>query len=157
MNRWLVVHNLLAYKQHPDLIGNKVKEQGTPEPAFLKFNEIKKGDQIAYYTTKDMVMVGIFEVKSDKAHLQNDLLWKEMVVFSIAPVDVPPAGYYLDLKKLLSDPSIKLDAFPQKERWGSYIQGRACIPLTERDFQTIKKAMANKEYLKRINLEQNPA
>jgi hypothetical protein len=144
------VHNLLAYKQHPELIGNKVKEHGVPEPAFLKFNDIRKGDQIVYYATRDMVIVGIFEVNSDKKHLQGDPLWNEMVVFSIEHIELPTAGYYLDLKKLLSDPSVKLDAFPQKERWGSYIQGRACILLTERDFRTIKKAISNEEYLKNI-------
>ena len=32
MNRWFIVHDLLAYKQHPDMIGNVVRKSGVPEP-----------------------------------------------------------------------------------------------------------------------------
>jgi hypothetical protein len=150
LNRWLVVHNLLAYRQHPDMIGNKVKESGVPEPIFPKFNEIKKGDQIVYYATRDMVIIGIFEVISDKVHLQKDPQWEEMVIFKTKPVELPMSGYYLSLKKLALDPSVHLDGFPQKKRWGSYLQGRACKLLTEEDFRIIKNALSNEKYLKSI-------
>jgi len=50
LNRWFVVHDLLAYKQHPDMIGNIVKKPGVAKPKFSKFSEISKGDQIVYPT-----------------------------------------------------------------------------------------------------------
>jgi hypothetical protein len=150
LNRWLIVHNLLAYRQHPDMIGNKVKESGVPEPKFPEFNEIKKGDQLVYYATRDMVIIGVFEVISDKVYLQNDSQWKEMVIFKIKPVELPTSGHYLNLKKLALDPSVHLDLFPQKRRWGSYLQGRTCKLLTKEDFRIIKNALSNKKYLKSI-------
>jgi hypothetical protein len=132
------------------MIGNKVKEPGVSEPTFPKFNEIKKGDQILYYATRDMVIIGIFELMSDKVHLQNDPHWKEMVIFKIKPMELPTQGHYLDLKKLVFDPSVHLDLFPKKEKWGSYLQGRACRLLTEEDFRKMKNALSNRKYLKRI-------
>jgi hypothetical protein len=132
------------------MIGNKVKESGAPEAISSKFNDIKKGDQIGYYATKDMVITGIFEVISDKVHLQNDPHWKEMVIFRTKPVELPTSGYYLDFKKLVLDPSVHLDSFPQKSKWGSFLQGRPCKQLTGEDFRIIKNALSNKKYLKSV-------
>ena len=130
------------------MIGNKVKLPGVPEPSFSQFGEIIKGDAVVYYATRDSVVLGIFKTISDKIYLKKDPLWGEMVALKIKSIELPPSGFYLDLKELLSDPSISLDVFPQKERWGSYIQGRVCRPLSEKDFQVFEKAMTERRYLK---------
>lgn len=60
LNRWFVVHDLLAYSQHEDMIGNVVKAPGLKQPKYPAFAEIQKGDHIVYYATQDSVIVGIF-------------------------------------------------------------------------------------------------
>jgi len=150
LNRWFVIHDLLAYDQHPDMIGNVVKKPGIPEPKFSAFGKIRKGDLVVYYATKDYVVVGIFGVFSNIIHLTDDEYWKEDVVFKIKPVEMPPVGNYLDFKKLVKDPSVTFDMFPNKKKWGQYLQGQTCKQLTERDFLTIKEALSHDKYLKGI-------
>jgi predicted RNA-binding protein len=150
LNRWFVVHDLLSYKQHPNMIGNVVRKSGPPEPRFSKFSEIQKGDLVVYYATKDMVVVGIFEVVSDMEYLPNDPHWKEIMIYRIKRVELPPPGKCLDFKKLLSEPSVNFDMFPKKQKWGSYLQGRTCKLLTESDYFTIKEALSKKKHLKSI-------
>ena len=150
MNRWFIVHDLLAYKQHPDMIGNIVRKSGIPTPKFSKFSEIQKGDQIVYYATKDYVVVGIFEVVSDIEYLPNDPYWTEPMAYKIRPFELPVPGNYLDFKKLVTDPTIQIDMFPKKKNWGKYLQGKTCILLTERDYLKIKNALSMDRYLKSI-------
>jgi hypothetical protein len=148
MNYWFIVHDLKAYAQHSDLIGCRVKRPGVHEPLLRLFAEIKKGDRIVYYTTKNNVVVGIFDVVSDMTYLANDSHWKEIMVYMIKPMEMPPEGFYLDFKKaLLSDKTAKFDLFPQKEKWYLYLQGKTCRKLTEHDYQLIRDYLKKPEYL----------
>jgi len=151
LNRWFIVHDLLAYNQHPNMIGNIVKKTGIPEPRFSAFGDIKKGDLVIYYATKDYVVVGIFEVVSDIIHLTDDEYWKEDMIYKIKPHEMPPVGNYLDFKKLIRDPSASFDLFPNKKKWGQALQGKTCRLLTERDFLTIREALSKTNYLKSID------
>ena len=148
MNRWFVVHDLLAYSQHPDMIGNVVKAPGVRQPRRSTFAEIEKGDRVVYYATQDCAVVGIFEVVSDIEYLPNDEHWKEIMVYRIKPIQSPPPGNYLDFRKLVKDSSVDFDMFPKRTRWGVYLQGRTCKLLTERDYLTIEKALSGSTYLK---------
>ena len=150
MNRWFVVHDLLAYSQHSDMIGNAVKKPGVEEPRFSKFAEIQKGDLVVYYTTRDYVVVGIFQVVSDMEYLLNDPHWKEIMVYKIRPVELPVPGNYLDFKKLIADPAVQFDMFPKKKKWGRYFQGQTCKLLTQKDYLLIKDALSENRYLKSI-------
>jgi len=150
LNRWFVVHDLLAYSQHSDMIGNVVKKPGVEEPRFSRFAEIQKGDLVVYYATKDYVVVGIFQVVSDMEYLPNDPHWKEIMVYKIKPVNIPLPGNYLDFKKLIADPTVQFDMFPKKKNWGTYLQGKTCILLTERDYLIIKDALSENRNLKSI-------
>lgn len=150
MNRWFVVHDLLAYSQHPNMIGNVVRKPGVREPKFSRFAEIKKGDQVVYYATKDSVIVGIFEVVSDIEYLPNDSDWKEVMVYKIRPVESPLPGNYLNFKKLIADPTVQFDMFPKKKYWGTYLQGKTCIMLTVSDYFIIRDALSGTRYVKSI-------
>jgi hypothetical protein len=149
MNKWLVVHDLLAYHQHPDMIGNAAKGHGDHRPRYAKFENIKKGDIVVYYARKDMAVLGIFEVVSDVGHLQNDPYWKEVVFYKIKPAILPPSGKVLDFKKLVTSPDVHFDAIPSNKRWGSYLQGRACILFTNGDYKIIESAVSRAEFLKK--------
>lgn len=151
MNYWFVIHDLLAYSQHKDMIGNVVKATGVKHPKHSLFAEIQKGDLIVYYATKDYVVTGIFEVISDIEYLHNDPYWKEIMVYKIKPIETPPPAKYLNFKKLVKDPKINFDMIPNKKRWGIYLQGKTCILLTESDYLTIKNALSNPAYLKSID------
>lgn len=148
MSLWFVVHSLRAYEQHNDMIGCKVKQPRVPEPFFRQFAEIKKGDRIVYYATKNNVIVGIFDVVSDMTYLPNDPHWKETMVYRIKPAEMPPEGFYLDFKKvLITDKTIRFDLFPKKEIWYTYLRGKTCRKLTEDDYQIIKDYLKKPEYL----------
>jgi hypothetical protein len=149
MNYWFIVHDLKAYEQHKDLIGCRIKKSGEQQPRFRQFGEIKKGDNIVYYATKNNVIVGIFVVDSDMRYLANDPHWNSMV-FNINPASMPPDGYYVDLKKaLLSDKQAKFDLFPKKEKWYAYLQGKTCRKLSEHDYRLISEYLEKSEYLVR--------
>lgn len=147
---WLIIHNLLSYNQHSNMIGCRLREHGIPKPRFSQFADIKKGDRIVYYATKDMVVVGIFKVVSSIKYIPDDPFWKEIMIFEIDPFSMPPEGYYLDFKKFVLNRKVQLDLFPNKERWASYLQGRTCRPLTEKDFKNIRRALSDKKYLIKV-------
>ena len=151
MRYWFIVHDLLAYSQHSDMIGNVVKAPGLKQPKFHSFCEIQKGDIVVYYATKDYVIPGIFEITTDMEYLDNDEHWKEIMVYRITPIVTPPPGKYLSLKKLIKDPKVTFDMFPNKKKWGGPLQGKTCTLLTEKDYLVIKNAMSNPAYLKNIN------
>jgi len=151
MNYWFIIHDLLAYSQHKDMIGNIVKTTGVKQPKYSLFAEIEKGDLIVYYATKDYVVTGIFEVVSDIEYLPNDPYWKEIMVYKIKPILTPPPAKYLNFKKLVKESKVNFDLIPNKKQWGIYLQGKTCILLTESDYLTIKNALSNSTYLKSID------
>lgn len=148
MNYWFIVHDLKAYEQHRNLIGCRVMKSGLQEPRFRQFAEIKKGDKIVYYATKNKVLVGIFDVISDLTYLPSDSHWKEIMVYEIKPFEMPTEDHYIDFKKaMLSDKIARFDLFPKKERWYDYLRGKTCRRLTEHDYQLIRKYLKKPEYL----------
>jgi len=147
MDYWLVLHGLKAYAQHNDLIGCRVKRPGLREPKLKQFAEIKKGDKVVYYATKNCVIVGIFDVVSDITYLEKDPYWNEIMVYSIRPAEMPPEGYYLDFRKLILSGTVKFDLFPESKKWYTYLQGKTCRKLTEHDYQIIKNNLKNPRYL----------
>lgn len=149
LSKWFVIHDLLAYNQHKDLIGNVVKAEGVKHPKSSNFSNIKKDDLLVYYASKDSVVVGIFKVVSDIEYLPNDKYWKEVMVYKIQPIHIPKEGYYLDFKKLIKDSKINFDLFPEKPKWGAYLQGKTCISLTDKDFSLIKDSITTDRYLDR--------
>ena len=150
MNYWFIVHDLKAYGQHNDMIGCRVKQPGVHEPWFRQFAEIKKGDRVIYYATKNNVVVGIFDIVSDIKYLANDSHWNEIMVYTIKPAEMPPDGYYLDFKKALLNKTARFDLFPKIEKWYAYLQGKTCRKLTDRDYLIIKDYLKKPEYLIKI-------
>ena len=132
------------------MIANVVKASGVKQPKFSAFAEIKKGDFIVYYATRDCVVVGIFEVTSDIEYLPSDQHWKEIMVYRIKPTKTPPLGNYLDFKKLVKDPNTSFDMFPNKNIWGTYLQGKTCKLLTDEDYLAIRLALSENKYLKGV-------
>lgn len=83
-------------------------------------------------------------------YLADDPHWNSMV-FNIRPVEMPPDGYFVDLKKAISlERQTKFDLFPKKETWYSYLQGKTCRKLTEHDFQIFREYLEKSEYLIRV-------
>jgi len=149
MNRWFIIHDLLAYRQHSDIVGNPVRRPGENKPKFARFEAIRKGDLAVYYAKRDMVVLGIFKIVSEIGYMPNDPYWEEVVFYKIKPVILPPSGKVLDFKKLVTSHGVHFEAIPRSERWGSYLQGRACILLTEGDYKIIESAVSRAEFLKR--------
>ncbi len=147
MNYWFIIHSLAAYQLHNDLIGCKVKYAGSGKPRFKEFSQIKKGDRIVYYASKSKLVIGIFEVVSDISRLANDPHWKEMFVYRIRPVEMPPNDLFLDFKKALLDSSRELELFPNAKYWYSYLQGKTCRRLTKKDYRMIAGWLKKPKYL----------
>jgi hypothetical protein len=82
-----------------------------------QFAEIKKGDKIVYYASKNCVVIGIFDVVSDITYLEKDPYWNEIMVYSIRPAEMPPEGYYLDFKSYSFQKPSSL-TFSRKKRNG---------------------------------------
>ena len=151
LNKWFVVHDLLAYQQHPDLISNIAMKTRVMKPKFKNFGKIQQGDLIAYYATKDNIIVGVFKVTSEIYYLHQDPYWGDVMVFDIEPFKMPPKGKYLDFKKVVTDPDAHFDIFPAKNRWGTYIQGKTCLSLSEMDYSIIENAFSQEKFMRDIN------
>jgi len=119
------------------MIGCKPKEHGSRQPAYGRFDDIRKGDKVVYYATGDKIIVGIFDIISDMERLESDPEWGEQLVYRIKADLMPPRGKYLDFKALIKDPSVKFDLFPDKKRWPYQIWQHTCRPLTKNDFDLI--------------------
>jgi hypothetical protein len=92
------------------------------------------------------VVVGIFKVASAMEHL-DDLAWGPSCTYKIIPENLPPPGKVLDFKKLLQNPRTRFDLFPNRKKWAAYLRGHACRLLSHRDFEAIKEAIQNPEFL----------
>ncbi|MFC1487918.1 hypothetical protein ACFLRN_09575 [Thermoproteota archaeon] len=121
------------------------------KPKYKKFGKIGKGDLIVYYATKDSLVVGIFKVVSRMLYLHQDSYWGNVMVYKIEPYKMPPQGKYLDFKKLVNEPKVHFKLFPVKKRWGSYIQGKTCILLSEMDYNIIENSFSKESLMKNID------
>lgn len=153
MNFWFVIHDIKSYRQHADWIGCKVKDPGIQKPKYGPFINIKKDDKIVYYTKKDALIVGIFEVVSEIKYIKDDADWGEIMVFEIKPDIMPSDNYALDFKALLDDPNTEFELFMEKEKWMYQIWGHTCRPLPRSDFEQIQKSIVNRKHLKKLSSE----
>jgi len=124
---WWIIQSIDAYDQHPDLIGCGFKE-GTEKLVHKKFESIKKGDHIVYYATGDKVLLGIFEVTSEMHTLKDDAQWGHVAVYDIRPAVMPTEGFLVDWRKVLFDPAVSLELFPDRNRWTYKIWDRYIHP-----------------------------
>ena len=135
----MVLHSLTSFSEHPDMIG-VVSGKGSIDPIYHPFAKIKKRDKIAYYAIRDCVIVGIFNVASEMEYLEDEI-WGPSCVFKITPETLPPPHEVLDFKRLVQNPDVQFDLFPQKKNWQQYVRGHACRPLTDRDFTIIRRRL----------------
>ena len=137
--RWLVLHSLLSYSEHPDLIGvsSNSDHTGLAYPTFAK---IKLGDEIVYYAIRDSVIVGLFRIASDQQFVE-DPKWGTTCVYKIRPTQLPPAGRVLDFRHLVKD--ARLDLIPSRQKWPSYLRGHACRPLSDHDYELMRKRVSD--------------
>jgi hypothetical protein len=150
---WWIIQSLESYEQHSDLIGGGFKE-GTEHLLHPKFAEIEKGDYIVLYATGDKVLLGIFEVNSEMETLRNDEYWNDTPIFKIKPAFMPTDGFYVDWKKMLFDPSLKFNLFPEKDRWTYKIWKHYIHPLDAKDFENIKSAILTHRYETSAEIEE---
>ncbi len=144
MNDWLIIHNLVAYEQHGDLIGCRIKRSGRHKPRSKNFAEIAIGDKVVYYAARSKVIVGVFITTSKMRFFPE---WNAMVI-EVMPNKMPRKDYYVDFRKaLFAEQDSQFDLFPIKERWYGYLQGQTIRKLTEHDFQIICSYLDKKEYL----------
>ena len=142
---WWIIQSLESYNQHPDLIGCSLKE-GTGRLTHPKFQEIKKGDFVVYYATGDKVLVGIFEVVSNMEMLRADEYWGDDAIFRLKPSIMPTESFFFAWRKLLFDPEVTFDLFPDKEKWQYRVWKHYIHPLSAKDFDTIKNAISSRKY-----------
>lgn len=107
-----------------------------------------------YYATGDKALLGIFEVVSEMGILNNDPEWGNIAIYRIRPAIMPTTGCFLDWKRLLFDPEVSFDLFPNKDRWPYKIWNRYIHLLSERDYETIKKAILSHKYETKIEVEE---
>jgi hypothetical protein len=134
-NYWIVVHDLKAYKEHPNLIGKEIRLRG-------KIDSIKPRDKIVYYCTGDSVIRGTFDVVSSGYILRNDQFWiGEHVVYDIEPRWLAKEPTFVGMSNLLSTLVKPLKIFPIGKFEPIKLKGRTIVKIIESDFKTIEKAL----------------
>jgi len=151
IGQYLVLHDLMAYRQHPDLICNFLNRQAKTKwkkPVSRLFGKIRRGDRIVYYATNDSLVIGIFQIASDILYIENDQHWgSDVAAFRIEPFKLPPNGYFLDFKALMRETRARFDMFPKREIWYSYLQGHSTKRMTSNDFRIVGKSLDQGRYL----------
>ena len=143
---WFVVHDLVSYSQHNDLIGCKIKNNEFKKAVYGKFEEISIGDKIVYYVRGNSFVVGIFEVISNLKYI-SDSEWGDVVVYRIKPHQLPVEGTFLNFKQLYHQPNTVFDFIPKLKRWGIYLLGKICLQISYNDLQIISEALTNPNLL----------
>jgi len=133
--RWLVLHSLLSFSEHSDMIG-VASSTDHSSLIYPTFADIKTDDEIVYYAIRDSVILGVFRVVSDR-HFIDDQKWGPMCVYKIVPTHLPPSGKVLDFRRLVKD--ARLDLIPSRQKWPAYLRGHACRPLSNHDYEIMKE------------------
>ncbi len=135
MKNWLVLHDMSAFSTHPDYIGKEERQEG-------KISKIKKGDNVIYYCTGDMIITGIYKVVSDLQHWKKDPFWEGgHVVYKIKPIIEAHGPQYIGLNNMLKE--ISLNAFPKGKVEGIKLKGRTAIPISKHDLKAIEMYIKN--------------
>lgn len=149
MNKWLVVHDLESFRENPRMIGfvGKKNLDGSPTldshanplPADKKVLKIRPGDLVVYYCRGDSVIKGLYEIVN--SHYAEETRWPESPFqFKIKPIIELDEPY--DFKPLIGSLDLFKD-LPDRRGWGLKLHGiyNAVKPLTEEDYNTIKRAL----------------
>jgi len=149
--RWFVLHDLLAYEQHPDMICNRLRQDDSSRSkrtTSVLFRRIRRGDKVVYYATGVSLVVGIFQVVSDRFMIEGDPYWgSDVTAFRIEPWRLPPNGCFLDFKALVTSGAAHFDMIPKREIWHSFMRGHTTKILTVHDFRLIEKNLGNAGFL----------
>ena len=117
------------------------------EPSWGLFGKLRRRDKIAYYATGDKVIVGIFEIDSDKMEVVNDdKFWGRVAVHHIKPDTMPPEGEYLNFKDLLFSKDSSFELFPEKAKWQYKIWNNYIHRLSDADLLTIRAGILERKH-----------
>lgn len=149
VNYWFIVHDLMAYSQHKDMIccksiNSDYKKMRKPRQRMFK--KINVGDKIVYYAAGSYAVVGIFEITSDMEFFSDDV-WEKVFVHQIKPFKMPLQDHYLHIKKLLFDSDHTFDIFPNKELWHTALRGKTVKSLSPTDYEVFLNNLNEKKYL----------
>ena len=150
---YFVVHDMMAYFQHGDMICCKIRPETEPKqlkPKQPMFRKIRKGDKIVYYAAGSYVILGIFIVRSDMEYY-SDVMWPSVFVRQIEPDLLPPKGEYLHIKKLLFESNYRFDIFPNKRLWHTALRGKTLKNITKLDYDKFRRNLNESRFLVRRN------
>ena len=151
MNKWFVVHDLIAYHECRDFIFCPMTDKKTPftsEPQICNFSKIKKDDLIVYYAFGAGVIVGIFQVMSIIQKSPENSNVKGRMVYNIKLLTDPE--YYLDFKKLSVDSTF--DSI-NKSYESNYSFKDFCQQMNDKDFLLIQQHFVNQNSPYKIKLK----
>ena len=146
-DHWFVVHDLMAYGQHSDMICCKSTVGSSwKKPLRSLFKKMEIGDPLVYYAAGSYAIVGIFKIVSHSEYFSDDV-WPDVFARKIKPHLMPPRKSYLDIKKLLFESEYEFDIFPDKDRWSLSLWGKTIKKLSKSDYDIFRKNIGNKKYL----------
>jgi hypothetical protein len=146
---WFIIHNLEAYRQHPDYIGQEKKR-------YREIEKVKKGDRIVYYATGDSVIVGTFNVVGRKEEWESDVHWRgPHICMKIKPRVVAEGPHFVPIKELVERIESPLSIFPNKKFMPIKFKDRTVVEINKGDFARIERFV--KSYKPGINLFNGPA
>ena len=145
---WFVVHDLMAYRQHSDMICCKARtiDSNWKRPMRVFFKKMGLSDPFVYYAAGSYAIVGIFKIASHSEYF-SDEVWPDVFVRRIKPYIMPPKGKFLDIKKLLFESEYEFDIFPDRDRWSLSLWGKTLKKLSRSDYDIFRKNIGNERYL----------
>ena len=101
------------------------------------FFKIKKGDNIIYYCTVEMTIMGAFKVVSQQIDLTRDEYWQgHLKAYKTSPIAIPDGGF-LFISELLEN--VKFKYFPGKKFNGTKFMGKTAVKISDAEFANTVK------------------
>jgi len=156
-DHWFIVHDLMAYEQHDDMICCKAKVVNgkRKRPMRTQFKKMDLGDTFVYYAAGSYAIVGTFRLTSFSKYFSDDV-WPDVFVRKMEPYKMPPKGKYLDMKKLLFESDFEFEMFPEKEKWSLSLWGKTVKKISKNDFDKFLNNLQNEKYLVSMNDVRTP-
>ena len=138
MNYWICIIN----RENWEIVKDK-NIWGVSEKYKYMASEIKIGDKMVFYITKEMIFEGIYEAVSEVYQGKNKIFESittdkiELFPYRIKIIPIKVAKEPVEIKALISN----LEFITNKKTWYSYLFGRAMRKLSKKDYEIIESKM----------------
>ena len=139
MGNWLCIVNKTNWP-----IVEKTQSWGVRDRHAEVLKQVRKGDSLVFYVTGRFAVPAIYEVlgapfeSSERVFEPAGFQHGDMFPHRVRIREKLVPRQAVDFRGLVP----ALDLFPKKQAWNMVLRGKAMLPLSDRDYETIREKLA---------------